>query len=70
MEEINYLGTISRGTEPRKYKMKANYRNYFKEGKLYQYDKNKDIFTINPQEIEKITVTKTIVGNEIMYELL
>ncbi|MCB5238391.1 MAG: amidohydrolase [Niallia nealsonii] len=31
---------------------------------------NKDIFTINPQEIEKITVTKTIVGNEIMYERL
>ncbi|MEK4653115.1 amidohydrolase [Niallia sp. FSL W8-0954] len=29
---------------------------------------NKDIFHVNPHEIEKIKVMKTIVGNEIMYE--
>ncbi|WP_449598832.1 amidohydrolase [Niallia sp. Marseille-Q9988] len=31
---------------------------------------NKDIFEVSPSEIDKIEVTKTIVGNEIMYDRL
>lgn len=31
---------------------------------------NKDIFEVNPHDIDQIEVTKTIVGNEVMYERL
>ena len=31
--------------------MKSNFMNYFKEGRLYQWDKNKDIFTISETNI-------------------
>ncbi len=33
--------------------MKSNYRNYFKEGKLYQWDMNLDIFTITDTNIQE-----------------
>lgn len=33
--------------------MKSNYMNYFKEGKLYQWDKNRDIFTISNTDIQE-----------------
>lgn len=33
--------------------MKSNYMNYFKEGKLYQWDKNRDIFTISKTNIQE-----------------
>lgn len=32
--------------------MKSNYMNYFKEGNCYQWDKNRDIFSITPTEIQ------------------
>ena len=33
--------------------MKSNYMNYFKEGKLYQWDKNRDILTITNTTIQE-----------------
>lgn len=33
--------------------MKANYMNYFKNGKLYQWDKNKDVITISNTNINE-----------------
>lgn len=33
--------------------MKSNYMNYFKDNKLYQWDKNKDIFTITKTDIKE-----------------